>query len=244
MRLDIIVPQFNQARMTLRLIESTRQTYRNHRFIIVDNGSDRDELRLVEDVLEDTDVLVRFEENLGFAKGVNAGLRLATAPFVAIQNNDTIMYPEGFTRLIAHASFTGIGAVGPLCNTSADSVQRMGNWDLVAAVENEPEPWRALVEQFSGHSREIDRLAMFCTVLPLLTLETVGLLSEDFGLAYGEDDDYFNRVGQAGLRCLMALDVYVYHNQRTTTRAVLGEEGIAEAMRQGRETLIEKWGCA
>lgn len=45
--------------------------------------------------------LLRLRRNWGFAVGVNRGLAVSDAEVVCIQNNDTIMPPDGYARLLA-----------------------------------------------------------------------------------------------------------------------------------------------
>jgi hypothetical protein len=54
-------------------------------------------------------------------------------------------------------------------------------------------------------------LSFFCVALRRDVLDRVGMLDEDFGLGFYEDDDYCMRARHAGYKLICAEDVFVYH---------------------------------
>jgi GT2 family glycosyltransferase len=228
MKLDIVVLQSGQSWLTVRLLRSIAETTENYRVILVDNGSSAGDLRTAKCCLRDLDVLIENEVNRGFAKAVNQGLRVSDAPYVCIQNNDTVMYQRGYARMIAHLEpDPALGIIGPLTN-NANSEQRVPSAAYVG----------------SGYALASGLVAFFCVVIPRNVLETVGPLSEEYGLGYGEDDDYCIRLRRAGYKLGIALDVYVEHDHHVTYRALIGDAGIEELGRQGLEVLREKYGAS
>lgn len=224
MKLDIIILQCGHSWLTVRLLESIRSTFSDCRLILVDNGSPKQDLFAAAEWLRNGDLLIQNPENLGFAKAVNQGLRASDAPFVCIQNNDTIMYPHGYQRLLEHLEDDlTLGCIGPMTN-NADSQQRG------EAIEG------------AGVTHTNGLVAFFCTLIPRSVLDRVGLLSEDYGLGYGEDDDYCIRLRQAGFNLGIARDVYVQHDHHVTYRSLIGDAGIDQLGREGLAVLQEKYG--
>jgi len=84
--------------------------------IIVDNGSKDGSVEMVQRSFPEC-VLIRNEENLGFAKGNNQGIVLALDhgnDYVLTLNNDTLVAPESLTCLVQRAeSDPRIAAVSP-----------------------------------------------------------------------------------------------------------------------------------
>ncbi len=91
--LSLVVLSWENLALTRRCVESLRDgTDVDSELIIVDNGS-RD--GSAEYASEHADKAVLLEANEGFAKGMNAGLRVATGEYVAFINNDTV-FPSGW----------------------------------------------------------------------------------------------------------------------------------------------------
>ena len=79
----------------------TRQTYQPHEIIVVDNGSRDGSLEWVRDHFGPRVTLIENKENLGFAKGVNVGLRAARGKFIALLNSDACADPKWIEHLVA-----------------------------------------------------------------------------------------------------------------------------------------------
>ncbi|WP_422741873.1 glycosyltransferase [Mycobacterium sp. WMMD1722] len=82
--------------------------------IVVDNGSHephKTELRAVADDCRAT--LVRSDVNLGFAGGMNLGLRLASEEIVILSNNDLTVEKGSVARLVAALESPLVGAAFP-----------------------------------------------------------------------------------------------------------------------------------
>lgn len=79
---DVIILDLDGGAMLVQCRASiARQTLQPNRVIVFDNGSRT----------PTPNATARSDKNLGFAGGVNAAVRLATSPFVAVINNDVIL---------------------------------------------------------------------------------------------------------------------------------------------------------
>ena len=91
---DIIMPVWNELDTTKECIDSiVKHTHYPYRLVIIDNGSDiptQDYLRELKSRKDINLELIRNEENLGFVKAVNQGIRFSDASYICIMNNDTI----------------------------------------------------------------------------------------------------------------------------------------------------------
>lgn len=222
--LDVVVLQCGQSELTLRLLDSVYLSAPWVSVTLVDNGSPGPDLEAARARLRPGDYLIANEENLGFARAVNQGLRASHAEYACIQNNDTVMEAHGYERMLAHLEADPtLGLIGPMTG-AADSEQRgVGGGEGVAYA--------------SG------LVAFFCTIIPRRVLREVGLLSEEYGLGYGEDNDYCLRLRAAGYNLGIARDVYVHHDHHATYRALIGDAGIDELGRANAEKLMSKFGA-
>ena len=103
----VLVVNWNGADMTRDCCASlAAQTHRNLHVRVVDNGSTRDTVEALRAACPGAEV-VGTGRNLGFAGGVNAGLRAGegAAPFdyVWLLNNDTVCDPDALGRLLSAA---------------------------------------------------------------------------------------------------------------------------------------------
>ena len=121
---DIIIPVWNQPDITKNCLEAIKDnTGYPYKLILIDNGSDN-ETRLYLDGLarnHHPEVrVIRNEQNLGFVKAVNQGLRTSSTPYICIMNNDTLPAPGWLEGLVEFAEL------------NKDMVQNMGRFFGVA----------------------------------------------------------------------------------------------------------------
>ena len=88
-RISIISVNYNGLALTAAMIDSLRRHVTTPlEIVVVDNGSARDEAALLRERYPDI-VVLRSDENLGFAGGNNLGIRAATGDCLLLLNNDT-----------------------------------------------------------------------------------------------------------------------------------------------------------
>jgi GT2 family glycosyltransferase len=86
---DVIMPVYSMDETVINLTENAVNSLKGFKLIIIDNGSTVGAGLL----REWADVYVRNKENLGYAKAVNQGLKLAGS-IVAVANNDIRVSPN------------------------------------------------------------------------------------------------------------------------------------------------------
>lgn len=91
---DILVPVWNRPVETRTCLVSLVESAPEARLVLIDNGSDRETERLLEEFAErlgDRALLIRNDTTRGFVPAVNRGLSRAEAPFVVIVRNTTVV---------------------------------------------------------------------------------------------------------------------------------------------------------
>src|SRR5688572_4265304 len=117
MQCTVVIPCHNGVELTRACIASLLQQRCGApaEILLVDNGSTDATPEL--GALGGPVRVLRQGRNLGFAGGVNAGIRAATQPLVLVLNNDTQAAPDLLTVLAgALASDARLGAVAPVSN--------------------------------------------------------------------------------------------------------------------------------
>jgi len=118
-RVSVIVLNWNGLDDTVECLESLRKiSYPNYAVVVVDNGSEGDDIRLLKEKFGDYVHIVGNDRNYGFAKGNNIGIRYsldALEPaYLLLLNNDMVVAPGFLDELVSAAeSDTGIGILGP-----------------------------------------------------------------------------------------------------------------------------------
>jgi GT2 family glycosyltransferase len=203
---DIIIPIWNQVSLTRRCLDSIQEKTRiPYRLILIDNGSEEETRNYLES-LTGSDawrgVLIRNDENLGYIKGINQGLRVSTAPYVCLLNNDIVVTGAWLEKMVEFArSHPDAGLVSCLQNN--DPGRPMPR-DLEAFAQSQV--------QEPGSWMELDHCTGGCLVVKREVIRKIGFPDEAFGDGYWEDNDYSRRAQQSGFRCYRLLDTYVWHD--------------------------------
>ncbi len=112
--IDIIVSVWNRPVETRNCLVNLIDHSPSARFILVDNGSDRETERLLQEfaeILDQRALLLRNDTNQGYIRAVNRGLARAEAPHIAIVRNSSIVsagWLEPMLDLAAERSAAGI----------------------------------------------------------------------------------------------------------------------------------------
>lgn len=81
-------------------------------------------------------------KNVGYARAVNQGMKMGSAPYAAILNCDTEFLPEGVSKLVAHfMSHESVGVIGPRTFDSAGRITHAGIITTAARPRNHHRGW-------------------------------------------------------------------------------------------------------
>lgn len=180
--------------------------------------------------------VIHNKENRYFAGGNNQGVRASRGRHVLLLNADTVVGPQWLSRMLRVAeSAPDIGLVAPYTNgaTGPQWVREPG-YTNIRQFSAFARRW---AEARDGRVREAHRVIGFCLLMTRKALDQVGLLDERFGPGGYEDYDYCLRVQQAGLRCVIAEDVFVHH---FGGKGYVGMD-YGHHRRVNREILARKW---
>ena len=243
-KVSIIVLMWNHGLLTLNCLRSIyeRSDYKNLEVILIDNGSDPKESAIVTKWIENYNsgqtMYIKNEENLGFATGNNVGLQVATGDFIVVLNNDTQITPGWIWRSIKHfAKNPKLGLLGPSTNNCGNEAR--------VVLRNDDGNWlQEVIPRFGLRQLKAipaTTVAFFCVFMTREVLDKVGLISEEYGQGYFEDDDYCRRVQAAGYEISIARDIFVYH-QMSASFDLLGDSAKAELFKTNKAIYESKWG--
>lgn len=100
--ISVIMSNYNTPEEYLReAIESVlNQSYADFEFIIVDDCSTDNSLKIIESYHDPRIIVIKNEINIGITKSLNRALRTANGEFVARMDADDICLPDRFRKQI------------------------------------------------------------------------------------------------------------------------------------------------
>ncbi len=179
---------------------------------VIDNGSEDDSVEMVREQFPDVDLIVN-EENLGFSRANNQGIRSSTGRNVLLLNTDTVVQPNaietmfGFLNENPHVGVVGAKLLNEDLTVQAGSkafptplTSFFGKQSMMTRwFPNNRFTRRYLTCLFEDHSRpfEIDSVSGAAFMIRRETFEDVGLLDEGYFM-YWEDVDWCYRIKKRG----------------------------------------------
>ena len=114
MELSVVILNWNTADFTIRSVTSLESDgVPRSRIVVVDNGSTDDSVEQFERELDGV-VLVRVEQNMGFARASNLGARTLPGSSYLFVNSDAFLHrPGSVDRLVAALEDPHVGIVAP-----------------------------------------------------------------------------------------------------------------------------------
>lgn len=99
-KVTIIIPNYNGMHFMKPCLESLeKQLCRDFEILVVDNASSDGSLEYMKENYPSVDVIA-LDQNYGFSKAVNVGIRHASTPYVILLNNDTVAEPHYVGEMI------------------------------------------------------------------------------------------------------------------------------------------------
>ncbi len=218
-KITAIVLNWNNFADTFECIISLKSSVvQFYKIIIVDNNSTDGSFEALEDCFsgDETLILIRNEQNVGFAAGVNRGIRMAISlgsDFVFLINNDAIIEPDTILHLLeAFDNKTGISGPRIYYYDNRSKIwQGGGYFSYLKAGLRVPEK-NSEVEVFSKNT-EVSFLTGCAMLISMKCINEVGLFNENYFFYY-EDVDYCIRTIRKGLKLIYVPQAKVLHKIR------------------------------
>lgn len=210
-QVTIVIPNYNGSKFIRECMDSLRiQTCKDFEILVIDNASSDDSVEILKNEYPEARVRV-LEKNLGFAGGVNVGIRMVKTPYVILLNNDTRVDENYVKELLAAIKKNPrIFAVSPkmiqmyepsLMDDAGDLYTIMG-WGAQRGVGRSVDKYNRRGRIFSA-----------CGGAPIYSMQAlkrIGLFDE-MHFAYLEDIDLGYRARLYGFTNIYAPKAVVYH---------------------------------
>ena len=234
---SMIILNFNQIKVTCEFIESTKKlTYRNFEIILVDNASNENPTKLIQENYPFVKLIVN-ETNLGFTGGNNVGIEAAKGDYIFVVNNDTEVTENLLEELLKpFGSDPSVGVVSPKIRYfhHPDTLQYAGFTEINPITGRNKSIGDKEVDtgqyEKAGYTAYAHGAAM---LLKREVIEKVGALADNFFIYY-EELDWSARIRRAGYRIYYQPSALIYHKESIT----MGKESALKAYYHNRNRIL------
>lgn len=234
--ISIIIPVYNAIEDTEKCLKSIEKSNLSSHveIIIIDDGSENETKKYLRTYTKNKKqfILLENENNLGFVKTCNRGMKIAKGDIVILLNSDTII-PQRFEERIIDCfnSDNTIGIASPLASSS-------GLWDLPFISGKNYEEMDKHVENTS--EKKYPNLLCpegFCFCIRKDVIKNIGYLDEIFGKGYCEETEYTLRALNVEWRIVLIDNLYIYHKRH----ASFGTEARRLQIEKNKKILWDRW---
>lgn len=219
-KVDVIIPIYNAFDFTKKCIETVIENtdLKKHTLVLVnDKSPDEKILPMLKEFVENNKdinmVLIDNEENYGFVKTVNIGMKHSKNDVILL-NSDTEVTKNWLDKMqkVAYVR-ENVATVTPLSNNA--TLASIPNFLEENALPNyvTVEEYAKNIEDCSFNEYpELTTAHGFCMYIRRDAIEKVGLFDDvTFEKGYGEENDFSYRCVNNGLVNLMCDNTFIYH---------------------------------
>lgn len=226
--LSIIIITYNNQHQIADCLQSvfenfkrlsrTESSYQEGNIIVIDNNSKDETLRHIEKISNQHKniSLLKNNQNTGFAKAVNQGIKFAQEKFKSdfhfLLNPDAVLKEDCLEKMICHSreggdlefsegKFESLGLVSPVIINP----QTNQSWFAGAKIN-----WLKFKTEHSKN--QTDYLTGCALLIPKKIIEKIGFFDERFFLYY-EDADFSLRARKAGFDLKIVPEAICFHEE-------------------------------
>lgn len=223
-KVTVVVPNWNGRQDLPSCLDSLLIQSLVPRIVVVENGSVDGSLEMLRNRYPSVEVIIH-QKNMGFAGGVNAGIRKAISDrddFVALFNNDAVADHRWLERLVDGLESNPDAGIATckFMDSKGRHLDSTGDmytiWGL-AYPRGRGEP----VSDKYDKSTNIFAASGGASLYRIVMLKEIGLFDEDF-FAYYEDVDLSFRAQLYGWKVIYIPEAMAYHKQGATSGRIKG----------------------
>lgn len=211
---SIVMPVFNGEAYLKESIESIlKQTYTDFEFIIVNDGSTDDSLRIIKDYAKnDRRIVLISRENKGLVASLNEGISQASSKYIARMDADDISHPDRIEKQLQFFKENSVDILGTC-------VEVFGDVDEKSRLFNEK---KLNIPFGADNAEELILTHWYCLAHPSIMMKReVFFTLNGYKNAYAEDLELWLRALNNGFRIYKMpekLLKYRLHEQSKTNR--------------------------
>ena len=236
----IIIPVYNQYRMTISCLQSIVAHTQDidYEVIIADDCSSDLTTSIAERISGLS--IVKTPGNQGFLKNCNFAATAAKGKYIMLLNNDTNVQPQWLNHLLQTLARDKVGLVGPKLLFADGVLQEAGG-----IVWQDASGWNfgrgqdPTAPEFN-YTRETDYISGACILLETALWKQLGGFDERFCPAYYEDTDLAFAIRALGLKVVYEPKSVVVHFEGVSNGTDLNS-GMKKHQVKNRQVFLDKW---
>ena len=195
-KVSIIIPVYNHLKLTMECINDVIKTSGvDLEIIVVDDGSKEPISRIIPKLFPDVKLLTN-ENNLGFAKTVNKGIRSASSNLICLLNNDIKLPNHNWLKLM---------------------IDSLKEYDMTAPAGGRMDNnWNYQPGEAKSNKEKFTYLVGWALLIKKEVIDKIGMISEAFGFGYWEDVEYSYRAKKAGFKLGITPETQIQHLYHAT----------------------------
>ena len=214
--LTVIVPNYNGKKFLKDCFESIKKQNNILEVIIIDNGSDDGSVEFIKEFYPEY-ILIENKENLGFSKAVNQGIKISSAEYCFLLNNDVELEPDcAYNLLKCIEKDRNIFAVASKMINFQDRDRLDDAGDEYTVLGWTKKVGQDRSSKLYTHEREVFSACAGAAVYRRSVFDSIGYFDENF-FAYMEDVDIGYRAKIYGFRSVYCSEAIVYHRVSATS---------------------------
>ncbi len=219
---SIVILNWNGLDDTIECIESLQKvTYPNFEVIVIDNASNGDDVRVLNERFGSYITLIENKKNYGCGEGYNSGIRYALnkggSKYIITMNNDVTLDPAFMDELVRVAESDGkIGIVGP----KIFYYDYNGRNDVILDAGGKIHKWSLKIHRRIGESqddlpqyqiqKEVDWVTGAVLMFKGHLIDKVGFWSDWYFIGY-EDVEFCLKTSKQGYKVVYVPTAVAWH---------------------------------
>ncbi|MCK5306498.1 MAG: glycosyltransferase family 2 protein [Candidatus Omnitrophica bacterium] len=250
MKLSIIIVNYNGKELTLNCLKSIYEKLKGVEYetILVDNASSDDSVEVIEKSYPQVNV-IKNDDNLGFSKANNQGIKIAKGDYILLLNNDTLLKEGDFSNLLEYMeSKADVGILGCRINNPDGSLQlscykfpsmreMFTHYTLLTKLFPDSKLFGDYRNWPHNKIEEVDFVIGAFFLIKRAVIEKIGMLDENFFLN-AEESEYCLRAKKAGFQTVFHPGYEIIHIGGATKKNMKKIEIISSI--RGTELLIRR----
>ncbi|HVF65744.1 MAG TPA: glycosyltransferase [Casimicrobiaceae bacterium] len=221
---SLVIPSRDRADLLQRCVSSivSRTVYRSYEFVLVDNDSTDERMRMIYDatLAQHAGRVIEVPGDFNFPRLCNAGAEAAQGDVLVMLNNDTeVIAAEWLEELVDVLSDPDVGATGGLLQYESGLIQHAGvllgvngTADNALANFDRNDP---AARAWCAHRRTVSAVLGACLATRTQVWSSIGGMDEAFAVSHNEVD-FCLRLADRGLRTVFAPGAVLMHAESAT----------------------------
>ncbi|HUS59890.1 MAG TPA: glycosyltransferase family 2 protein [Nevskiaceae bacterium] len=246
MKVSIVILNWNTKELLKQCLESLKKSRGDleTEVIVVDNGSQDGSVEMIKQFKSSTpDLKLHFianKKNLGFARGNNQAIKMATGDFVMLLNSDTIVQKGAIEKLAVYLiKSPKIAVASPLLLNKDGSIQKDPCYlkfpspvtaffyynSFLKKIAVKFFPWLLFSTTDFSQPVEVEQLPGAAVMFRKEVLKKLKGFDESYPL-YFEDVDLSFRIRKLGYKLVVVPGAKIIHLGRKSIEPLIKKEGI------------------